>query len=388
VYQSHIKENLVSEISETLALAQALIRKPSVTPDDKGCQRLLSDALEPYGFVPEFMQFGDVQNLWIKRGTNAPLFVFAGHTDVVPTGPEENWSYSPFSGDIVDGMLHGRGAADMKGSLAAMVTACQRFVQARPNHPGSIALLLTSDEEGPAVDGTVRVIDTLKARNEVIDYCLVGEPTSAERLGDIVKNGRRGSLGGTLTVRGIQGHVAYPHLADNPIHRLSSIVSDLCATHWDDGNEYFPATTFQVSNIEAGTGATNVVPGDARAQFNLRFCPDSSASSLKEKIESACSRHAEFFEIDWCPLGLPYQTLPGTLLSAVEDSVKEITGHSPGLSTDGGTSDGRFIAPTGAQVVELGPLNRTIHQVDEVVDADDLDALSNVYEKVLDRILK
>ena len=269
-----------------------------------------------------------------------------------------------------------------------MVSACLRFVQARSYHPGSIALLLTSDEEGPAVDGTVRVIDTLTARNEVIDYCLVGEPTSAERLGDIVKNGRRGSLGGTLTVRGIQGHVAYPHLADNPIHRLSSIVSDLCATHWDAGNEYFPATTFQVSNIEAGTGATNVVPGDARAQFNLRFCHDSSASSLKEKIESACSRHAEFFEIDWCPLGLPYQTLPGTLLSAVEDSVKEITGHSPGLSTDGGTADGRFIAPTGAQVVELGPLNRTIHQVDEVVDADDLDALSNVYEKVLDRILK
>ena len=378
----------MSEISETLALAQALIRKPSVTPDDKGCQRLLSDALEPYGFVPEFMQFGDVQNLWMKHGTNPPLFVFAGHTDVVPTGPEEQWAYPPFSGDVIDGMLHGRGAADMKGSLAAMVTACQRFVQAHPNHPGSIALLLTSDEEGPAVDGTVRVIDALSARNEMIDWCVVGEPTSSERLGDTVKNGRRGSLGGTLTVRGIQGHVAYPHLADNPIHRLSRIVSELCATHWDDGNEYFPATTFQVSNIEGGTGATNVVPGDAQAKFNLRFCPDSSASSLEERIESACKRHADSFEIDWSPLGLPYQTLPGSLLSAVEDSLKEITGHPPRLSTDGGTSDGRFIAPTGAQVVELGPLNRTIHQVDEVVNADDLDTLSDVYEKVLDRILK
>ena len=375
-------------MSNTLKIAQALIRRPSVTPDDQGCQDLIADQLLPHGFAPESMNYGEVRNLWLRRGTRGPLFVFAGHTDVVPTGPEEHWVHPPFSGEVIDGMLHGRGAADMKGSLAAMVTACQRFVQACPNHPGSIALLLTSDEEGPAVDGTVRVIDALSARNEMIDWCVVGEPTSAERLGDIVKNGRRGSLGGTLTVRGIQGHVAYPHLADNPIHRLSSIVSDLCATHWDDGNEYFPATTFQVSNIEAGTGATNVVPGDARAQFNLRFCPDSSASSLKEKIESACSRHAEFFEIDWCPLGLPYQTLPGTLLSAVEDSVKEITGHSPGLSTDGGTSDGRFIAPTGAQVVELGPLNRTIHQVDEVVDADDLDALSNVYEKVLDRILK
>ena len=334
------------------------------------------------------MNYGEVRNLWLRRGTRGPLFVFAGHTDVVPTGPEGHWAHPPFSGEVIDGMLHGRGAADMKGSLAAMVTACQRFVQACPNHPGSIALLLTSDEEGPAVDGTVRVIDALSARNEMIDWCVVGEPTSSERLGDTVKNGRRGSLGGTLTVRGIQGHVAYPHLADNPIHRLSRIVSDLCATHWDDGNEYFPATTFQVSNIEGGTGATNVVPGDAQAKFNLRFCPDSSPSSLKERIESVCKCHAESFEIDWSPLGLPYQTLPGTLLSAAEESVKEITGHPPRLSTDGGTSDGRFIAPTGAQVVELGPLNRTIHQVNEVVNADDLDTLSEVYEKVLDRILK
>jgi succinyl-diaminopimelate desuccinylase len=375
-------------MSETLRIAQTLIRQPSVTPDDRGCQDLIAEQLLPHGFTAQFMNFGDVRNLWLRRGTQGPLFVFAGHTDVVPTGPEERWVHPPFSGEVIDGMLHGRGAADMKGSLAAMVTACQRFVQTRPDHPGSIALLLTSDEEGPAVEGTVRVIETLRAQNEVIDWCLVGEPTSLEKLGDTVKNGRRGSLGGTLTVRGIQGHVAYPHLADNPIHRLSRIVSDLCATHWDDGNEYFPATTFQVSNIKGGTGATNVVPGDAQAEFNLRFCPDSSASSLKERIESACKAHADHFDIDWCPLGLPYQTLPGTLLSAVADSVKEITGEVPRLSTDGGTSDGRFIAPTGAQVVELGPLNRTIHQVDEVVNAGDLDTLSNVYEKVLDRILK
>ncbi|HCX87688.1 MAG TPA: succinyl-diaminopimelate desuccinylase, partial [Gammaproteobacteria bacterium] len=316
-----------------------------------------------------------------------PLFVFAGHTDVVPTGPEENWVHPPFSGEMIDGILHGRGAADMKGSLAAMVTACQRFVQAHPDHRGSIALLLTSDEEGPAVDGTVRVTETLSGQNETIDWCLVGEPTSSEKLGDTVKNGRRGSLGGTLSVRGTQGHVAYPHLADNPIHRLAAIVRELSAAHWDTGNEYFPATTFQVSNIQGGTGATNVIPGEAKAEFNLRFCPDSPASSLKERIESICRDHADRFEIDWSPLGAPYQTLPGTLLSAVEDSVKAVTGYAPQLSTDGGTSDGRFIAPTGAEVVELGPLNRTIHQVDEVVNADDLDTLSNIYEKVLDRLL-
>ena len=371
----------------TLALAQALIRRPSVTPDDQGCQDLVADQLQPYGFRPEFMPFGEVRNLWLRRGTEGPLFVFAGHTDVVPTGPETDWVYPPFSGDLIDGMLHGRGAADMKGSVAAMVTACQRFVDVQPDHPGSIALLLTSDEEGPAIDGTVRVIEALIERDETIEWCLVGEPTSSERLGDVVKNGRRGSLGGTLTVRGIQGHVAYPHLADNPIHRLGRIVSELSSTHWDDGNEYFPATTFQVSNIRSGTGATNVVPGEAKAQFNLRFCPDSTASSLKEKIESVCRQHADHFEIDWSPLGLPYQTLPGTLLSAVEESICETAGYSPRLSTDGGTSDGRFIAPTGAQVVELGPLNRTIHQVDEVVNAEDLDMLSSIYEKVLMRLL-
>ena len=376
-----------SLMTSTLTIAQDLIRKASVTPDDQGCQDLVADQLQPYGFRPEFMQFDAVRNLWLRRGAKDPLFVFAGHTDVVPTGPETDWVYPPFSGDVIDGMLHGRGAADMKGSVAAMVTACQRFVDAQPDHPGSIALLLTSDEEGPAVDGTVRVIEALIERDETIEWCLVGEPTSSERLGDVVKNGRRGSLGGTLTVRGIQGHVAYPHLADNPIHRLGRIVSELSSTHWDDGNAYFPATTFQVSNIRSGTGATNVVPGEAEAQFNLRFCPDSTASSLKEKIESVCRQHADHFEIEWSPIGLPYQTLPGTLLSAVEESIRETAGYSPQLSTDGGTSDGRFIAPTGAQVVELGPLNRTIHQVDEVVSAEDLELLSSIYENVLMRLL-
>jgi len=371
----------------TLSTAQNLIRKPSITPDDKGCQDLIAEQLIPHGFIPQFMNFGEVRNLWLRRGTQAPLFVFAGHTDVVPTGPEEDWVHPPFSGEVIEGMLHGRGAADMKGSLAAMVTACQRFVHTHPDHPGSIALLLTSDEEGPAIDGTVRVIETLNAQQETINWCLVGEPTSSERLGDTVKNGRRGSLGGTLSVKGTQGHVAYPHLADNPIHRLAAILSELSATRWDNGNEYFPATTFQVSNIQGGAGVTNVIPGEAKAQFNLRFCPDSPASSLKDQIELICRSHADDFEIDWSPLGLPYQTLPGTLLSAVEDSVKEITGDAPQLSTDGGTSDGRFIAPTGAEVVELGPLNRTIHQVDEVVNADDLDTLSSIYEKVLERLL-
>ena len=374
-------------MDDTVEIAQTLIRIGSVTPEDAGCQALIADALTPFGFVAEPMPFGDVSNLWLRRGEKRPLLVFAGHTDVVPTGPEGNWVYPPFSGDIVDGMLHGRGAADMKGSLAAMVTACQRFVSAHPNHHGSIALLLTSDEEGPAVDGTVQVINTLSARDERIDWCVVGEPTSSETLGDTIKNGRRGSLGGMLTVFGRQGHVAYPHLADNPIHRLTNILCALADTHWDDGNEYFPATTFQVSNIEGGTGATNVIPGDARAKFNLRFCPDHTAESLQDQIHLTCQTHAEHYQIDWSPIGRPYQTLPDTLLEAAVASVEAVTGHRAKLSTDGGTSDGRFIAPTGAQVIELGPLNKTIHQVDEVVNAQDISDLSVIYEGILQRLL-
>ena len=371
----------------TLQLAQSLIQRPSVTPSDLGCQELIADALKGSGFVAEAMHFGEVQNLWLRRGTTRPLFVFAGHTDVVPTGPVEKWVHPPFSGEVSDGLLHGRGAADMKGSLAAMVTACQRFTKTYPDHRGSIALLLTSDEEGPAIDGTVRVIETLSARGDLIDWCVVGEPTSSEKLADTIKNGRRGSLGGTLTVYGIQGHVAYPHLADNPLHRLANIIASLSATHWDDGNEFFPATSFQVSNIEGGTGATNVIPGEASAKFNLRFCPDHTAQSLQSMIREICGEHAERFEIEWSPIGHPYQTLPDSLLEAAIASVVAVTDRSPRLSTDGGTSDGRFIAPSGAQVIELGPLNKTIHQVDEVVSAQDLSTLSRIYEEILKRLI-
>jgi succinyl-diaminopimelate desuccinylase len=371
----------------TLKLAQTLIRRPSVTPADEGCQDLIASALAPYGFEPEVMNFRSVRNLWLRRGSESPLFVFAGHTDVVPTGPVESWRYPPFEGKVVDGTLHGRGAADMKGSLAAMVTACQRFTELNPDHGGSIALLLTSDEEGPAVDGTVRVIETLSARGEIIDWCLVGEPTSSQHLGDTIKNGRRGSLGGTLTVRGIQGHVAYPHLADNPLHRLAGIINQLAGHRWDEGNEFFPATTFQVSNLAGGTGVSNVIPGTAQARFNLRHCPDTTAQSIRETIDSICAAHAKHFNIDWDPLGLPYQTLPGELVDATRNAIAEVVNIQSVLSTDGGTSDGRFIAPTGAQVIELGPINRTIHQVDEAVGIEDLERLSQIYERVLKYLL-
>jgi succinyl-diaminopimelate desuccinylase len=374
-------------VASTLDLARDLVRRPSVTPADGGCQDLIADALEPCGFEPEALSFGSVRNLWLRRGSGSPLFVFAGHTDVVPTGPEESWRYPPFEGKVVDDTLHGRGAADMKGSLAAMVTACQGFCQAHPDHRGSIALLLTSDEEGPAIDGTARVIETLSARGEIINWCLVGEPTSSQQLGDTIKNGRRGSLGGTLTVRGIQGHVAYPHLADNPLHRLAGIINQLAAYRWDEGNEFFPATTFQVSNIAGGTGASNVIPGEAQARFNLRHCPDTSAQSIRETIDSICTAHAKHFNIDWDPLGLPYQTLPGELVDATRNAIAEVVGIQSTLSTDGGTSDGRFIAPTGAQVIELGPINRTIHQVDEAVSIEDLEHLSQIYERVLKHLL-
>ena len=371
----------------TLKLAQMLIRRPSVTPADEGCQDLIADALAPYGFEPEAMNFGSVRNLWLRRGSGSPLFVFAGHTDVVPTGPEENWHYPPFEGKVVDGTLHGRGAADMKGSLAAMVTACQRFIELSPDHSGSIALLLTSDEEGPAVDGTLRVVETLSARGEIIDWCLVGEPTSSQHLGDTIKNGRRGSLGGTLTVRGIQGHVAYPHLADNPLHRLAGIINQLAGHRWDEGNEFFPATTFQVSNLAGGTGVSNVIPGTAQARFNLRHCPDTTAQSIRETIDSICAAHAKHFNIDWDPLGLPYQTLPGELVDATRDAIAEVVNIQSVLSTDGGTSDGRFIAPAGAQVIELGPINRTIHQIDEAVSIEELENLSLIYERILKHLL-
>ncbi|HJL66536.1 MAG TPA: succinyl-diaminopimelate desuccinylase [Arenicellales bacterium] len=377
----------MNSLSPTISLAQELVRQPSISPDDAGCQELLGRRLEAAGFTVEQMRFGPVDNFWARRGDVTPVLAFAGHTDVVPTGPLDQWSTDPFSGAIEEGMLKGRGAADMKGGLAAIVTACERFVTLHPQHRGSIALLVTSDEEGAAVEGTCRVIDVLEARGEKIDWCIIGEPTSNQRVADTVKNGRRGSAGGRLTITGKQGHVAYPHLAHNPIHDAASIVNELCNREWDQGNAFFPPTTFQVSNFNSGTGATNVIPGMATVDFNFRHSPESSMESLEEVVRSVCEAHNVNVAIEWEPPGFPFQTLPGTLIDAVTEAVKKISGQEPQLSTDGGTSDGRFIAPTGAQVIELGPLNATIHQINEQVSTDDLDTLSQIYQEVLTTLL-
>lgn len=374
-------------MSDTLQLAQELIRRDSVTPEDKGCQRLLSDRLAPLGFKSEHMIFEDVENLWLRRGNKGPLIAFAGHTDVVPTGPAEKWSYPPFEAKVVDGMLYGRGAADMKGSIAAMVTACERFIRQHPEHEGSIAFLITSDEEGPAVNGTVKVIEMLQQRGEHIDWCLVGEPSSTDRLGDIVKNGRRGSLNGRLIIKGKQGHIAYPHLARNPIHLLAPALSELCALEWDQGNEDFPPTSFQVSNLNSGTGATNVIPGTAELVFNFRYSTEVTHELLQKRVESVLEKHQLDFELEWELSGKPFRTASGELLEAVQQAILDVTGYPTTLSTSGGTSDGRFIAPTGAQVIELGPLNATIHQIDECVSVADLDTLSEIYETLLSRLL-
>jgi len=374
-------------MTPTLELACDLVQRPSVTPDDQGCQQLLATRLEPLGFQIEQLRFGDVDNLWARHGSGGPLFVFAGHTDVVPPGPLEEWTSDPFRPDIRGGALYGRGAADMKGSIAAMVTACERFLAAHDGHAGSIAFLITSDEEGPAVDGTVKVVEHLAGRGEHIDWCLVGEPTSQQQLGDMIKIGRRGSLNGTLTVNGRQGHVAYPQLAENPIHRAAPALAELAATDWDQGNEHFPPTTFQVSGIRAGTGATNVIPGTLELDFNLRFSTESSADSLQARIQGILSRHELDYALDWNLSGQPFLTEPGELVNAVSSAIRGITGLETELSTSGGTSDGRFIAPTGSQVVELGPSNATIHQVNENVNIDQLEKLSLVYEKVLEIML-
>ncbi len=373
--------------SPTLKLAQALIARPSVTPEDAGCQALLMTHLKPLGFHAQRLRFGEVDNLWARRGTQGPLFVFAGHTDVVPPGPREQWQSDPFSPEIRDGLLYGRGAADMKGSLAAMVTACERFVAAHPRHRGSIAFLITSDEEGPAVDGTRRVVESLQARGESIEWCLVGEPSSRERLGDVIKNGRRGSLGGRLRVRGVQGHIAYPHLARNPIHLFAPALAELCALEWDTGNAFFPPTAFQVSNIHAGTGADNVIPGELEVLFNFRYSTETTAEKLRATVEGVLERHRLDYTLEWRLSGEPFLTPAGALVDATRAAVREVTGHEPVLSTDGGTSDGRFIAPTGAQVVELGPLNATIHKIDECVAVADLDTLSLLYERILIKLL-
>ncbi|MFU8837322.1 MAG: succinyl-diaminopimelate desuccinylase [Thiohalomonadaceae bacterium] len=374
-------------MSDTLNLAQALLQRRSITPDDAGCQQQLSDRLAPLGFVSEPMRFGEVDNLWLRRGNSGPLFCFAGHTDVVPTGPEEKWQYPPFSATVADGMLHARGAADMKGSIAAFVTACQRFVAAHPDHRGSIALLITSDEEGPAVDGTVKVIETLQARAEQIDWCLVGEPTSTSQVGDVVKNGRRGSLNGLLRVRGIQGHVAYPHLARNPVHQAAAALAELAAIEWDQGNAHFPPTSFQIANIHAGTGATNVIPGELEVGINFRFSTEQTADGLIQQVETLLERHQLEYSLDWNLSGNPFLTEDGALLEATRTAIEEVTGYRPEVNTAGGTSDGRFIAPTGAQVLELGPLNATIHKLNECVSVADLDTLSRIYQRILEKLL-
>ena len=373
--------------SPTLALACELIRRPSITPDDAGCQAILAGRLEPLGFRIERMPFADVANLWARRGRDAPLLVLLGHTDVVPTGPLHEWSSPPFEPEVREGCLYGRGAADMKGSVAAMVTAIERFVARRPRHPGSIALLVTSDEEGAAVNGVRRVADALVERGERIDWCLVGEPSSTGRLGDVVKVGRRGSLSGRIVVRGIQGHVAYPHLARNPVPGLARLLSGLTDTVWDEGCGSFPPTSFQVSNVTAGTGADNVIPGHAEAMFNFRYSTCHDSGSLVAAVESAARALDLDCRIEWRHSGEPFLTEPGRLIEAVGDAVESVAGYRPELSTAGGTSDGRFIAPTGAEVVELGPVNASIHRIDEHVPAADLDRLSEMYEGVIARLL-
>ncbi|WP_113906105.1 succinyl-diaminopimelate desuccinylase [Aliidiomarina celeris] len=371
----------------TVALARQLIARPSVTPSDAGCQTLMAERLEALGFTLETMVFEDTTNLWARRGSEGPVFCFAGHTDVVPAGPAERWHTPPFEPTDIDGVLYGRGAADMKGSLAAMVVAIERFVAEHPNHQGSIALLITSDEEGPFINGTTRVIDTLEARNEKITWCIVGEPSSTEYCGDVIKYGRRGSLSGALTVHGIQGHVAYPHLAKNPVHAVAPALSALANEIWDQGNHAFPPTTFQISDIHAGTGAGNVIPGEAYVNFNLRFSTETTAEQLMERITGLLNSHGLDYDLTWKINGQPFLTDQGTLLNAAVVAVESVTGKTPTLSTAGGTSDGRFIAPTGAQVIELGPVNATIHKVNECVRHRDLVDLTDMYEKVLEQLL-
>ena len=371
----------------TLALARELIARPSVTPDDAGCQALIAARLAPLGFRSETLASGVVTNLWARRGDAAPLVCFAGHTDVVPAGPREAWATDPFTAVERGGYLHGRGAADMKGSLAAFVTAIESFVAAHPRAAGSIALLLTSDEEGPAVDGTVKVVEALKARGEAIDYCVVGEPSSVARLGDMIKNGRRGTLSGVLGVRGVQGHIAYPHLARNPIHQVAPAIAELAGIEWDAGNAYFPATSWQCSNVHAGTGAANVIPGALELQFNWRYSTESTRESLIARLEEVLRRHGLDYSLAWLPEGKPFLTPRGRLVDVVTEVVREASGVVPELSCAGGTSDGRFIATICRELVELGPVNATIHQIDERVAIDDLEALSAIYRRVLERLL-
>jgi succinyl-diaminopimelate desuccinylase len=374
-------------MSDTLELTQDLIARRSVTPADEGCQDVMSRRLAAAGFEVERLRYGIVDNIWARRGKAGPVFCFAGHTDVVPTGPLEEWRSDPFQPAVRDGVLYGRGAADMKSGLAAMVTATEEFVLAHPDHKGSIAYLITSDEEGPSVDGTKKVMETLTARNERIDWCVVGEPSSEKAIGDTIKVGRRGSFSGRLTVHGVQGHVAYPQLADNPVHAFAPALAELVAREWDRGTEFFQPTTFQVSNLNAGTGAPNVIPGELKARFNLRYSPVQTLEGLKETVESILRKHGVKFTIEWYVSGEPFYTPPGTFSEAVGSAVAEVTGSRPRYSTGGGTSDGRFIAPSGAQVVELGVVNASIHKVNECVRVSEIDALHRIYVNVLRNLL-
>jgi succinyl-diaminopimelate desuccinylase len=375
------------EAAATLRLARELIARPSVTPDDGGCQELLAERLERIGFTIEAVRRGEVSNLWARRGKAHPLVCFVGHTDVVPTGPLEQWRSDPFVPTEREGKLFGRGAADMKTSVAAFVVAVEDFLGSHPSHRGSIALLITSDEEGPAVDGTAKVVELLRNRGERIDYCLVGEPTCVASLGDTIKNGRRGSLSGTLRVKGIQGHVAYPHLAKNPVHQVAPALADLAATEWDKGNESFPPTTWQISNIHGGTGADNVIPGEVEIRFNFRFSTASTADSLKQRVQAVLERYKLDYRLDWFLSAAPYLTPRGRLVEALSAAIREVTGTAPEVSTTGGTSDGRFIADICSEVVEFGPLNESIHKLNEHIDLADIEPLREIYLRLLARLL-
>lgn len=374
-------------MTATLDLAKQLISIPSVTPDDMGCQKIIAGRLSKIGFKIENLRYGEVDNLWARYGNQSPLFVFAGHTDVVPTGPVEKWRSDPFTPTIVNDVMTGRGTADMKSSIAAMVCACENFLQDKKEIVGSIAFLITSDEEGPATDGTVKVVEHLQNNNEKIDWCLVGEPSSTSTLGDVIKNGRRGSIGGDLTIHGVQGHIAYPHLAKNPIHLFADAMQALCNEVWDNGNDFFPPTSFQISNINGGTGASNVIPGDLNVQFNLRFSTEITDQAIRSRIEDILDEHQLDYTLDWALSGQPFLTPGGKLVEAAKQAIKSVCDIDAELSTAGGTSDGRFIAPTGAQVVELGPVNDSIHKIDENINITELERLTEIYTDILQRLL-
>ncbi len=373
-------------MSATLDLAKQLISIPSVTPNDMGCQKIIAERLSNIGFNIEHLRYGEVDNLWARYGTQSPLFVFAGHTDVVPTGPVEQWRNDPFTPTIVDDVMTARGTADMKSSIAAMICACENFFAEGNTIDGSIAFLITSDEEGPATDGTVKVIEHLVANDEKINWCLVGEPSSTNTLGDVIKNGRRGSISGDLTIHGVQGHIAYPHLAKNPIHLFAGALQDLCNEVWDEGNEHFPPTSFQVSNIHGGTGASNVIPGDLHVQFNLRFSTAITDHQIQQRTQAILDKHGLNYTLNWSISGQPFLTADGKLVDAAKQAIKSVCGIETELSTAGGTSDGRFIAPTGAQVVELGPVNESIHKIDENINIRQLEQLTKVYQEILKQL--